>query len=170
MGLSRSRTDMSYFIEKLLPTIIVGISLFAYLFWGTDFADFVEAKKWEISALYSSVFDLTSIICAFLLSFLIFVKTTNNRVLNAYRDRSEYALLISHFKRSIASSFCVTIVTVPYLIIVPLSSEMWSLEYIFVALWFGLAAYSLAAAVRSAYEFLAVVDAAYSSRFKKEPS
>lgn len=167
MGPHRRWIDMAYFIERLLPALATIGAFVSYLIWGVDFAAFALAKGWQISSLYASVFDLSSIVCAFLLTFLILVKTTNNRVLNAYRARPEYKVLISHFVRSVVSAFVLTIATMPFLIIVPISTDSGSIEYMLVGVWFAFAAYSLSAAVRSAYEFVAVIDAAYSSRFKE---
>ncbi len=160
---------MHVWFERWFPLTIALISAASFFVWGERIFSHARLQEWDISSLYSSVFDIASIICAFLFSFLVFVKTTQNRVLNQFRLKPEYRTLMSHFRRSIISSFFLTIATIPYVVVVPVAENRLELDYYIVMIWMVFATYTLAATVRSSYQFISVLDAAYSSRFKKPP-
>lgn len=157
------------FVEKYLP-LSVGILTLGAFFWrGHLVVDYAVKQQWVISSLYASVFDVSAIICAFLFSFFVFVKTTNNKILNAFRKRGEYNTLLSHFRRSIGASFLLTLLSIPYMVIVPKSSSYEEVAFYLIGFWVAFSAYTIAASFRSAYQFIGVLDAAYSQRFQKTP-
>lgn len=156
---------ISKFIEKYLATTLTVISLVSFWLWGLEFYSYGKIANWQIPSLYAAIFDTASILCAFLFSFLVFVKTTTNGFLEKFRKHAAYKNLLIDFKKSIFSSFFLTIITIPCLVVVPVPTLKMSATFYFLMAWFALCFYVLGSVIRSCYQFLSVLDAAYSPRF-----
>ena len=151
--------------ERRGPVIFAIAVLLAYLGFALRVFAHATENQWDIGALYSAVFDTASMNAAFLFSFFVFIKTTTNDFLAAFRKEPAYNVLMRHFKWSITSSFVLALVTIFCLVTTPHPHFVTEPNFWLMAAWFTFVAYVIAATVRSAYQFVAVLDAAYSKRF-----
>ena len=154
--------------ERYAPRTAALIGMVIYIFFGPQAYATALAREWDVQALYAAVFDTSSIVSAFLFSFLVFIRTTTNQFLEAFRDHPSYNILTRHFLWATATSFALTIGTIPFLVVVPKPLSLYSITFFVVLVWVGLTTYVIFAVLRSAYQFLAVLDAAYSERFVKQ--
>lgn len=152
-------------MERFGPLIFSVLSGVAFWFYADAIFSTSVNQDWDLSALYAAVFDTASIVCAFLFSFLVFIKTTENKVLSAFRENRFYSIMIKHFIAALISSFFLTIATIPLIIASPTPLEK-SFTFYVVMLWFSLFTFVVCATFRSGYQFLAVLEAAYSGRFR----
>ena len=154
------------FIERRGPAVVSISALLLYILFATGVYEHAAAFKWDIGALYGAVFDTASMRTAFLFSFLVFIKTTSNEFLSAFRSEPAYARMLRDFRWSIIPSFILSLVTIICLVTLPQPTSMDSMAFWLLGAWFGFVAYVVGATVRSAYQFLAILDAAYSKRFR----
>lgn len=152
-------------MERRGPAIFAIVVLILYFAFALKMFAYAEVNKWDLGALYSAIFDTASMTAAFLFSFFVFIKTTSNDFLSAFRKEPAYGVLMRHFKWSIISSFVLALVTILCLVTTPHPLMQTELNYWLMAVWFTFVAYVIAATIRSAYQFVAVLDAAYSKRF-----
>ena len=138
-----------------------------YLF-GPKFFELAALNHWSIESLYAAIFDTSSIVCAFLFSFFIFIKTTENEVLSAFRSSRFYPILRKHMLAAVFSSFFLTIATIPLLVVNPKPESNTELWGILLAFWFSLTVYVFLCTARSGYQFISVVDSAYGQRFRED--
>ena len=138
----------------------------AFWIWGIPFFNKVRSAEWAVDSLYAAIFDVSSIVCAFLFSFLVFIRTTENTFLSGFRTDKAYSIMNRHFLMSISGSFLLTLYTVPLLVVVPCPVATMQLSFWVLLIWWAFVGYVVAATFRSGYQFLAVLDAAYNSRFK----
>ena len=150
--------------EKYGTQISVSVLALAYLFFGLEFFEIAKENMWSINSIYASVFDMSSIVCAFLFSFFVFVKTTTNRYLDAARGSNTYNKLLKYFVSSIVSSFALSVVTIPFLVVNPAPTQISQISYLTVFPWVLLSGYVFAAVIRSAYHFVVVIDWAYGEK------
>lgn len=150
--------------EKHGTKISVFLFSLAYLFYGMRFFEIALEKEWSINSIYASVFDMSSVVCAFLFSFFVFVKTTTNKFLDAIRTSETYKKLLKYFIYSIISSFVLSIATIPFLVVSPAPTQISQPSFVTVFLWVFLCGYVFAAVIRSACHFVAVIDFAYGRR------
>jgi len=154
-------------MERRGPAVISMFALALYFFCATSVFEHAAAFKWDIGALYGAVFDTASMATAFLFSFLVFIKTTSNEFLSAFRNEPAYSRMLRDFRWSIIPSFVLSLVTIICLVTLPQPTSTESLVFWMLGAWFGFVTYVVGATVRSAYQFLAVLDAAYSKRFRQ---
>lgn len=159
---------IAYSIERQGPKTLVAVAGVSFVIWGNVFFEKAVAEKWAIDSLYSAIFDVSSIVCAFLFSFLIFIKTTENRFLSSFRQDRLYGVMTRDFLASIFSSFILTVVTIPLIVVVPKPELLMNVWFLVVLIWFCLVGYVIACTFRSGYQFIAVLESAYGNRFEEE--
>lgn len=152
-------------VEKFGPWCFSLGAAIAFYFRGQEFFVLAKMNQWDLSAFYAAVFDIASIVCAFLFSFLVFIKTTENKVLSAFRENRFYKTMEQHFVSALLSSFILTLSTTPLIVTSPVPVTK-SPSFFVLLLWFSLCTFVMAATFRSGYQFLAVLEAAYSRRFR----
>tara|TARA_R110002110_G_scaffold415323_1_gene649212 strand:- start:1131 stop:1628 length:498 start_codon:yes stop_codon:yes gene_type:complete len=161
---------VALFSENYGPSLLATAGGIAFLIWGERFFIFSIDRGFDIAPLYQSVFDTSSIVCAFLFSFLVYIKTTENTFLSSFRSKRAYKKMVRHFLISIVSSFLLTISSIPFLVAAPAPVAYANYTFWIVLVWVMFTSFVVGATVRSAYQFLAVLDAAYSDRFSQSPS
>lgn len=155
------------FFERWHPLLIaIGAWVFAIYAQADLFAALRESAK-DVGSLYSAIFDLASIIAAFMFGFLTFIKTTENKFLTAFRKNAEYDSAVKYMRNCVIYSACLTVGTIPLIVWQPAPEQVTSLMFWVVSLWFALVAFTLAGTARSAYHFIAILDAAYGKIFKE---
>lgn len=126
---------IAIFAERWGPLALALFGVLSFGKWGEQFYSVAEESNLSVSSLYQAVFDTSSIVCAFLFSFLIFIKTTENHFLSAFRSKKIYKRMERHFIYSITASFVLTIMTIPVLVISPMPDSMYTWSFLYVAIW-----------------------------------
>jgi hypothetical protein len=150
--------------EKRGP-ILIGVSagILAY-FFARPFLVAAAGKSWHLDALYASVFNIAAAASAFLFAFYTYVRTSEGSILREIRGSRIFKRASQYMIRAIISSAVLAILSVPFLIVVPMpqgTNEIW---YWVICIWAAFVAYVLAAIFRSAYHFLAIMEAAFGDR------
>jgi hypothetical protein len=152
--------------EKYAP-LAVGVvaSGLAYRYGGWFFTT-AEIYKWHLDQLYVSVFNISAPASAFLFAFYTYVRTAEGAILREIRASAIFRRACKYMVRAIMLSSALALLTVPLVIVVPEPHDAGDFWYFIVAIWAGLSAYVGAAVVRSAYHFVAIMEAAFGDRLR----
>lgn len=152
--------------EKYSPHV-ASVAMLALTYWrGAYFFSTAVEKGWHTDALYASVFNIAAAASAFLFGFYTYVKTAEGPVLREIRGSVLFRRASNYMIGAIVWSAILAMVTVPMMILQP--EPQHSAEKLFwvVVFWAALTAYVFAAIVRSAYHFIAIMEAAYGDRLR----
>lgn len=150
--------------EKYGPFLIGLAALCVSYHYQAQFFIMSSASEWHVDALYGSVFNIAAAASAFLFAFYTYVRTAEGNILREIRAAAVFRRAARYIIRAIVSTAILSVATVPFMVVVPepqTASESW---YWAVCLWTALSFYVLAAIIRSAYHFIAIMEAAYGSR------
>jgi FtsH-binding integral membrane protein len=152
--------------EKYSPHV-VGLIVLALTYWfGEDFFSAAFSNQWHLEALYQSVFEVAAAAAAFLFGFYTYVKTAEGPVLREIRGSALFRRASRYMIGAIIWSAILAILTVPIMVVQPQPSHSDERLFFVFAIWAALTGYVLAAIVRSAYHFVAIMEAAYGDRLQ----
>lgn len=120
-------------------TIVYGPSLFAV----------AQSNSWNIPAIYSAVFNISTVYTAFLFSLYTYILTSDSRFIAAAEKSGFFKQAVSLAIRAMLMGALVSIVTVPFLLIEPTTTMRDAVMW-WVAAWVGLAVWSFFLFVQAA--------------------
>lgn len=118
----------------------------------------MAGRGWNIPSIYSSVFDLFSILTGLLFAVYGIVLTGANPFMVSLRRTRVYARYRGELRRSIYLGFAVTLATVPLLIVEPKEVAAGSWLGLALSLWAGCVVSGFHLFVRVARNFIVMVD------------
>ena len=134
--------------ESVYPIIF---ALGAVAFWclaGKHLVAVSEAKRWHLDQLYTAIFGLLSITTGFLATFYGTIQSMSEGFIKMIKNTNVMSKFLRFTKRAIITGFIVSILTIPMLVTTPLPQERWSLAFIWVGIWCGLAVYAICTFLR----------------------
>jgi hypothetical protein len=139
--------------ETFFPFVSGLISGVVVYFWGPRGFSYLATKEYAHESIYSSVFDITSIATAFLLTFFTFVITTDRGFIGRAKGTRPYRLLLAYTLRALALGVALIVLSVPMMVVEPCPVSRADPALYAVAIWAGLSVWTLAAFVRAAHLF-----------------
>ncbi|MBX5256033.1 MULTISPECIES: hypothetical protein [unclassified Rhizobium] len=99
---------MSDLFERFGPVAAAACMVAALYFFRTDLTYAAASKSFDLSNVYSSVFDWSSIQTGFVFGIFGFVAGKSGGFIEAIRETREMALFLTYTKRAIYLGFCLT--------------------------------------------------------------
>src|SRR5687767_8248880 len=96
--------------------LVCGCLCFAF---GPKAFAHMASHGWDIAAIYSSVFDLTTIFTAFLMTFYTFVITTGSGFIGRARGTRPYRLLLGYTFSALVLGSTLIAFSIPMMVIGP---------------------------------------------------
>lgn len=150
--------------EKYGP-LVIGLVMLVLTYWrGPDFFSAAVKNGWHTDALYGSVFNVAAAASAFLFAFYTYVKTAEGPILREIRSSRLFRRAAKYMIGAITWSALLALLTVPLMIALPQPSHIEDDLFWTVTIWAGFSAFVFASIVRSAYHFIAIMEAAYGER------
>ncbi|MFN4281855.1 MAG: hypothetical protein ACK4NA_04350 [Alphaproteobacteria bacterium] len=113
------------------------------LIWGDEFFQFATSKKWQIVNLYTAIFGLASVATSFLATFYGTVQSISGGFLQRLRNSRYFSELMSQVKQAIRDGFILCLISIPMMVIVPVSKNDFPGAILVIALWAGFSIFSL---------------------------
>jgi hypothetical protein len=126
-------------------------------FYASLLLEAAEKNHWHIDNLYSAIFGLSTFIAGFLFAIYTYVKTTENRTLDAIRQSVYFDRASRYMVFAMAMATVLSLSTIPFFVIVPGIRKM-DLSYWLFCGWAGLTVYVAALSVRSLYHFITILN------------
>jgi len=150
--------------ERFGPSII-GLVIFVLAYrYEKALLDAASQNKWHLDALYASVFNIAAASSAFLFAFYTYVRTSEGAILREIRASAFFRRASKYMIRSILVTSILALASVPFLIVVPEPHDNHHAWYWAICIWTAFSGYTFATIVRSAYHFIAIMEAAYGDR------
>jgi hypothetical protein len=146
-------------LERFYP---IGLGIACAIGWligGHKLIVFAEAERWHLDQLYVAVFAFLSITTGFLATFYCTIICMSEGFVRAIRDTRVLARFLTFVKRAIVLGFCVSLASIPIMVITPLPQEPLTASAFVVAIWIGAATWAIAAFFRVATLFFFMFEA-----------
>lgn len=144
------------FVEKYSPLASGFVAASLYIAYGLDFFSMAKTRGWNVPAIYSGVFDLASIITAFIFGFFTFARTSETDFLFQMRATTTFKRFMRYLLRAMYSSAAVVLLTMPFLVAEPKPDARHQVWFWLSTIWLSLVTYSAVATVRSIRQFIAL--------------
>ena len=145
---------MRDFFDAVYPYAF-GAFVFGIFIWkGPQAISYVAAQEWDMSSLYSSVFDLSSVLAAFLFAFFTFVRAAETEFIKKIKRTKIFRKFLMNLRTAIYASAICTLLTVPYIVIEPMSAKKATISFWFIGGWLALSACTFALSYRSVSQFV----------------
>jgi hypothetical protein len=139
-----SRTKLVPAWELYYPFFFGLAACAGWLLIGHRLACFAEERGWHFDQLYVAFFGFASITTGFLATFYGTVQSMSAGFIQRIRGTKALTGFLRLSKRAILMGFAGCIATVPMLIIQPVPIVQFSLSAITVAVWLGIAVWTIA--------------------------
>lgn len=141
-------------LERFGPLGIAALGIALIYFNAPSIiAKFVAEDGWEISNLYSAVFNWSAIQTGFAFGVYGFVAGKSDGFVEAVRDTLAMRRFMGYVKRANIGGFLLTIFSLPLTIANPSVSSADSTWFFILLIWFGLFVWTFLAFLRIAYNF-----------------
>lgn len=124
----------------------------SWLIWGDLAMEYMVAARWNVAAIYSSVFDVTTVFTAFLFTFFSIFATTDRGFIGKARGTLPFRRTIDYTISALVLGAGLIVATIPMLIITPMPMED-GLPLVILAAWMGLTIWTASAFTRAAAIF-----------------
>lgn len=159
------QTDMLGRLWEKFGPLTLGAIIFVAAYYGAfDVLEAAARNKWHLDALYVSVFNIAAAASAFLFAFYTYVRTSDGAILCEIRRSIFFKRASTYMIRSIVATAILAVASVPFLIVVPQPHDAHHIWYWLICAWSAFSTYVFAAIFRSAYQFIAIMEAAYGER------
>lgn len=151
--------SVSQIWERIYPVLIGMIAggLVLY-FWPGGFL-FAKSKHWELNKLFAAGFNFSAVATPFLFTFYTFVLTAERGFIARMRHSIYFAMLIEYTMSALKLGTVLAIASVVLDIVGPHPKERWDLATFLWSGWAFIAAWSVAAFIRTAIIFIAFASA-----------
>lgn len=141
-----------YWCSAVGMAVLVVFGVFAKHWLGI-----ADANHWHLDNLYSAVFGLATFVSGFLFAIYAYVKTTENRILEAIRhsiyfDRASHYMIVAMTMAAILS-----VVTIPFFVVVPDIKDRHVTYWMFCA-WAAFTSYVGCSTIRSVRHFIVILN------------
>lgn len=127
-------------------------------FWPGGFL-FAEAKHWELGKLFDAGFDFAAIATSFLFTFYTFVVTAERGFIYRMRNSIYYTQLIEYTVAALVLGAALGVISLALEVINPKPAVNWDLACFLWAGWSFVAAWTVAAFIRTTRLFIAFASA-----------
>jgi len=151
-------TDVASFgaIRERIYPLVAGLVAGATCFAGAPtFFCYAQSQNWKIGEIYVAGFEFSAVATSFLFTFYTFVVTADRGFIARMRNSIYFADLITFTVRALILGTVLAIVSVPMMVMEPAPLTRWGFEAAEVTAWVFLAAWTLAAFVRTTRLFIA---------------
>lgn len=145
-------------LDSLLPLLTGAAGCLGFALGGEPLFCFMSKQEWNIPSVYSSAFDLFSILTGLLFAVYGIVLTGANPFMRSLRGTKAYARYRLELKLAINLGFWVTLGTVPLLIVEPTEVGRGSWLSFGLSVWIGCVATGLHLFLRVARNFILLVE------------
>lgn len=145
--------------ESAYPFVLGVAATVIWVFIGNKVAHHAAANSWHFDQIYASFFGFASITTGFLATFYGTIQSMSSGFIQRIRGTRIFIRFLLLTKRAIIMGFMGCLSTVPMLIIQPLPTEKYSLGSFAVALWLGVAVWTIAGFWRVASSFFLLFEA-----------
>lgn len=152
-----SKTNLLKNLQERFAHFFVGLSvglsvgILSYFFAYIPF-NYMQNSGWSWDAIYSSVFDLSTVYTALLFGFVTYFKSSQSRFLKAISKRL-FDGAISYAEHAFKIGLILIVVSIPFIVIEPLPASACDLNSVFFAVWFGLTVSAVGAFLRASKLF-----------------
>lgn len=153
------------FFERFGPAMLGALAFFVCARYGKLFFVLAAHNKWHVDNVYISAFSIASGSAAFLFAFLTYVRTLETNAMRILKKSIHFKRACRYIVSTILFLLIFSVVTVPLTVMVP-EPKAKDLVFWILSLWFSSSVYAGAAAARSFYHFMSILDAADGERFK----
>ena len=144
------------FKERYGPLLITIVMIVGYWKFGRDAFEHMTVERWDVSAVYTGIFDLCAIIAAFIFGFFTFARTSETEFLDRIRGTRTYERFMWYLIEAICANSITVLLSLPFMVAVPKPTETSDPWFYFVLIWLAVSTYSLAATFRSVRQFIAI--------------
>jgi hypothetical protein len=142
----------------------VGLIMFVffYVYAGHFFED-AERYHWHVDNLYCAIFGLATFAAALLFSVYAYVRTTENKILDAIRQSIYFARASKYIVVAIITTSALSVLTIPLFVTVPEIKSV-DLSYLIFCGWAAFTVYAGALSGRSLYHFITILNSSSPKR------
>jgi len=116
-------------IEEFWPWAFGTIAFALFAWAGPKCLSFAASNEWDVSELYVAVFDVNGLLAGFLFAFFTFVRAADTKFISSIKKTRTFKAFLSFLKTAILLCAGMTLVTVPYMVAEPVSSDRASIEF-----------------------------------------
>lgn len=145
---------MAVFWEKNGPVAVGFLGFLLFLLYAPQVFTYSADNSWKIETLYSSIFDLSSIIVAFIFGFFTFARTSETEFLHQIRKTTTYRRFMRYLLTALYSTAAVVLLSLPFMVAEPKPTEYGDIWMYLCAGWVFIVAFALSATVRSIRQFV----------------
>jgi hypothetical protein len=152
-------TSISVIRERAYPIFCGSTAAGLVFVISPNFFIYAACQKWHISSLYEAGFEFGAVATSFLFTFYTFVVTAERGFIARMKHSIYYELLITYTVTALILGVALAIVSLPMMVIDPAPASRWDWATIGIAFWSFVAAWSVAAFVRTTRLFIAFATA-----------
>lgn len=150
---SGARALWKLHFERWAPAGAALIFLIASLYFREAITDQFTRKSWDLSNLYTAIFDWSAIQTGFLFAVYGFIAGKAEGFIYQVRNTVFMRRYINYTKRAMLIGFVLTVVSIPLIVGNPdLTADTWG-TFLTIALWFSLFVWAFSAFLRVAFIF-----------------
>ena len=143
--------------ERHWCSVVGVLTLIFFCFYAKSLFEIAERCNWRIENLYHAVFELATFIAGFLFAIFAYVKTTENRILDAIRQSVYFSRASKYMIIAMTAAAILSILTLPLYVTVPEIKERDFTYWLFCG-WAALTIYATSLSVRSMYHFVTILN------------
>jgi hypothetical protein len=142
------RVSLGYIWEISYPIVFGAVTFLLVIIYGKELFYIICTNKIELSNMYTAIAGLFAIITGFFATFYGSIQAIVDTRLKRIENTAVFLRFISYIKLATKAGFVITILSIPYIILIPTAAGAWG--SLVVAVWCGACAFGLAAFVRVA--------------------
>jgi hypothetical protein len=143
--------------ERHWCSALAMITLVFFCAYSKALLEVADKHHWHMDNLYSAIFGLATFIAGFLFAIYTYVKTTENRILDAIRQSIYFGRASRYMIFAMAMATVLSIITIPFFVIVPDIKER-DLSYWLFCGWAAFTVYVASLSGRSIYHFITILN------------
>ena len=148
-----NRRGFALFVEQYGALCVTTLAVIAIFLNSSEVVAKFGANGWQISNLYSAVFNWSAIQTGFAFGVYGFVVGKSEGFIQEVRETVAMKRFLGYVKRANIGGFILTIASLPLTVVNPLPTERGSLDFILLMGWFALFIWTFLAFLRIAYSF-----------------
>lgn len=147
----------SIWFERLAPIALGITSLCIIIVYRNDVAQQFQPNGWKPENLYSAVFNWASIQSGFVFGIYGFIATKKDGFVGEIVGNHSFEILLGYARRAYLTGFSLTFASLPLLVISPSVSNVNTVSFWCVSVWFSCFIWTFCAFLRVAFIFGMIV-------------
>ncbi|WP_149738597.1 hypothetical protein [Rhizobium sp. RU20A] len=144
-------------IEKFGPISLAALSCLLLYYFRSDLIQLSVSEDINVSNIYSSVFDWSSIQTGFLFAIFGFIAGKTDGFINRIKDTPEMKIFLKYTKHALLLGFAITFASIPMTVTSFDIAKGASWKFHFFAAWSFLSVWGFFSFLRVAYIFGAII-------------